>query len=116
MTTPRAERLEGPTYKIKVTLPDRVERLYLTVNHQDGKPYEIFIRVDRPELLEWITLTAVQVSRALQHGRPLADIAADMLAIHSGGHSLHVLPDGLQCYSLVERLGRQLAQHAAGIQ
>lgn len=112
----RTERLDGPTYKIKVTLPDRTECMYLTVNHQDGKPFEIFIRTDRPELFEWITLAARYVSRDLQRGRPLTDIAAEMIDIHSEGSSMHVLLDGTQCFSLVERIGRKLAEHARGIQ
>ena len=104
----------GPTYKIRVALPDRVEKIYLTVNHRDGQPFEIFIRADRPELFEWITLAARYVSRDLQRGRPLTDVAAEMIAIHSQGSSMHVLANGSQCYSLVERIGRELAKHAAG--
>ena len=115
MTIPSAERLEGPTYKIKIALHDRIERFYVTVNHQDGRPFEIFIRVDRPDLHEWVTLTALHISRDLQSGRTLADIATEMLSIHSGGSSRHVLPDGSQCYSMVERIGRVLANHARGI-
>ncbi len=113
--TPRHDVLTGPTYKIKVALAERTEKIYLTVNHQDGRPFEIFIRVDRPDLHEWLTLTALLVSAELRRGRPLADIAAEMLTIHSGGSSLHVMPDGSQCHSLVERIGRQLADHARGI-
>ena len=110
----RDPRLDGPTYKVKVTLGDRTEKFYVTVNHQGGQPFEVFIRVDRPELHEWVTTVALLVSDALRRGRRLADIAADLQAIHSGGHSLHVLPDGSQCFSLVERLGQVLARHAAG--
>lgn len=116
MTTPRLDRLQGPTYKIKVVLPDRTEKIYLTINHQDGRPFEVFIRVDRPELHEWVTSKALDISRRLQLGDSLANIAAEMLSTHSGGHSLHVMPDGRQCYSLVERIGRQLDEHARNIQ
>ena len=107
----RQERLSGATYKIVIEA-ERLYRLYVTVNEQDGKPFEVFVRCDHPQLYEWITAMTLLVSWLLQRGLPLDVIGRELRIIHSGATSAHFLPGGERCLSMVARIGAVLEQHA----
>lgn len=108
----RASVIGGPTYKVTIETPERTHSAYVTVNHQDGQAFEIFIRTDQPQLYEWVNAVTLLVTRLLRLGVPLAEIAAELQTIHSGATSMHFLPGGERCISMVARIGNVLAKHA----
>ena len=104
----RNEVLEGKTYHVR--LDDNCP-LFVTVNYQDDKPFEVFVRCDEPEVFEWTTLTTILITRLLRAGESLQDIATELQEIHSPRTS-HWLPGGKgRCPSLAARIGLVLEQH-----
>jgi len=103
----RPERLEGPTFCVRL---DDGRPLFVTVNEMDGRPVEVFVRIDDPELFEWITVLTLMISRALRCGESLETIAEDLMQIHSPRtnhfHRGHRFP------SLAARIGTVLAGYA----
>ena len=108
----RQEELPGATYKIVVESPERRYRIYVTINEQNGVPFEVFVRCDHPQLYEWITALTLLVSKLLQDGWQLGEIGRELQIIHSGATSAHFLPGGGRCLSMVARIGAVLEQHA----
>ena len=107
----RQEELPGATYKVVVETPERRYRVYVTINEQEGRPFEVFVRCDHPQLYEWITALTLLVSKLLQRGMSLKEIGQDLQIIHSGAASAHFLPGGQRCISMVARLGRVMERH-----
>jgi hypothetical protein len=107
----RADVIGGPTYKVTIETPDRTYRTYVTINDQDGNPFEIFIRTDNPQLYEWVNAVTILATRLLRLGVPLGEIAAELQTIHSGATSMHFLPGGERCISMVARIGTVLERH-----
>lgn len=107
MTDPikRHEILAGITRQVII---DDDTRVYLTLNFQDGEPFEIFMRCARPELYEWVTLATVLITRLLRSATPIEAIAAELRAVHSSGSTSHLLPDGRNAISIVSRIGEEL--------
>ncbi|HSH42350.1 MAG TPA: hypothetical protein VK973_09535 [Arenicellales bacterium] len=63
---PRPQRLDGCT--VRVPLEDG-RPLFVTINTlEDGRPVEVFVRLDDPELFEWVSVLTVMISRALRSG------------------------------------------------
>jgi len=58
--------LEGKTYKIKP--PNSEHAVYITINDQDGKPYEIFLNCKCPESHSWFMATTRLISAILRTG------------------------------------------------
>ena len=108
----RQEELPGATYKVVVETPERRYRVYVTINEQDGRPFEVFVRCDHPQLYEWITALTLLVSKLLQRGMPLDEIGRELQIIHSGATSMHFLPGGQRCLSMVARIGKVMEAHA----
>lgn len=108
----RQEELPGATYKVVVETPERRYRVYVTINEQDGRPFEVFVRCDHPQLYEWITALTLLVSKLLQRGMSLKEIGRELQIIHSGAASAHFLPGGQRCISMVARLGKVMEAHA----
>ena len=108
----RQEELPGATYKVVVETPERRYRVYVTINEQDGRPFEVFVRCDHPRLYEWITALTLLVSWLLQRGLSLGAIGRELQIIHSGATSAHFLPGGERCLSMVARIGAVLERHA----
>lgn len=98
--------LRGVTYK--ATLDDG-KPMYVTVNEQDGRPVEVFIRMDEPEIYEWVTTVTILITRLLRAGEPLEAIAMELQEIHSPKTSHFV--KGKQVPSLPARIGLLLEQH-----
>ena len=54
----RPVTLAGPTYRVR-TMDDA--RIYVTVNELGGRPFEVFVRLDSPELYQWVTAVTVKI-------------------------------------------------------
>lgn len=106
----RPDTLTGATYI--ATLEDG-KPLFVTINSDDsGTPCEVFVRMDNPDLFEWVTLVTVLITRLLRAGQPLDVVAAELQEIHSPS-SRHFIPGGGgECPSLAARIGMVLAEHA----
>ncbi len=106
----REDRLSGATWK--ASMPER-PHVYITVNQDaNGAPCEVFIRYDRADAYEWITAITVGITRQLQAGVSLREIAADLMEIHSPATSHFIPGGGGECSSLAARIGKVLMQHA----
>ena len=105
----RPDTLNGATYR--ATLDDG-KPLFVTVNSdENGAPCEVFIRMDNPELFEWVTLVTVLITRLLRAGQQLDTIADELQEIHSP-KSRHFIPGGGgECPSLAARIGMILKSH-----
>lgn len=101
----RQDTLDGATYKVR--LGDG-SPMYITVNSQDGQPYEIFVRHDAPELFEWATALTVLITRLLRAGQTMADIARELQQIHSPVTSHMILGTDEKCPGIVARIGQVL--------
>lgn len=103
----RPEKLDGRTYQAEVG-DDRT--MFVTVNEENGQPFEVFVRLDDPYLYEWITLSTLLITRALRDNASLKAIADELCQIHSPV-SGHHLPGGDYAPSIVAHLGRILREH-----
>lgn len=104
--TERLEKLEGATYKITVNTQEEVIKLYVTVNFQDGKPFEMFVNSSSPSFAEHMSVLAVFSSHMLRDGQGLGVIARYLGEIHSAftGH----MKTGGYCPSIYARIGETL--------
>jgi len=104
----RAERLEGPTYKVTL---DNDARMYITINESENQPCEVFVRLDDPALYEWIAALTILITRLLRAGQSLQAIGEELEQIHGPG-SRHMIPGtNIQSPSIVARVGRIFRQH-----
>lgn len=103
----RPHALSGATYKAVLK---EGERMYITVNEHDGEPFEVFVRLDDPDLYEWVGAVTVLITRLLRAGEALADIAKELQEIYSPLGS-HFIPGGGECPSVPARIGLVLAGH-----
>lgn len=85
--------------------------MYITINHLDGVPFEIFVRQDNAELYEWVTPVTVLITRLLREGVKLLVIAKELREMHSPV-SHHFIPKGGgHCPSIPARIGMVLEKH-----
>jgi hypothetical protein len=105
----RLEKLDGATYKITVSTLEETIKLYVTVNSQDGKPFEIFVNSSSPAFAEHMSVLAVFSSHMLRDGQGLGVIARYLGEIHSAftGH----MKTGGYCPSIYARIGEILLEH-----
>ena len=105
---PRELILNGPTYEIRT--PEGAE-LKVTINEQNGQPFEIFVQCDDAVIYQWVALATILITRLLRDGHSLNQIADEMQEIHcpSTGHYIPGTRDW--CPSLIARIGRTLKQH-----
>jgi hypothetical protein len=108
----RPDILEGYTYKIKApNAGGQTINIYLTVNEQDGRPFEVFMNCSDNTVYELVSVSMVLVSRLLRLGVSLETIAEDLEQVTS---ALTAHMDGQQwCPSLIARIGRTLKGHEA---
>ena len=104
----RPDTLRGRTYKASL---DNGKPLYVTVNEQDGRVVEVFVRLDEPEAFEWVTALTVLITRLLRAGEPLEAIAQDLQQVHSPRTAHWV--KGVLVPSLPARIGVVLERHLA---
>jgi len=102
----RPEILTGQTHKIKIPTTDGEFSFYITINFQDGKPFEVFINSRNARYAEHMAALTLMVSRMLQHGFDLHAIGQDLLLIHSP-ETGHMARGGF-VPSLYARIGRIL--------
>ena len=107
----RPEVLPGFTHKFKA--PNAQQEwinIYLTVNEDDdGVPFEVFINCSDSTIYEMLSVSMVLMSRLLQRGATLEEIADDLRQVQSA-HTQHM--HGNTWYpSLVARLGATLRDH-----
>lgn len=101
--------LHGQTHKIVVGLQDGPVKIYLTVCEYNGKPVEIFINSKNAEMAESMGALTIMVSRRLQDGGTVEQIAKDLEEVPSAitGHMMK----GGYCPSIHARIGRELLLH-----
>lgn len=106
----RPEKLDGATYKGHT---HDGKPMYITVNEKEGRPFEVFVRVDDPDLFEWMTALTVMITRCLRHGDTLAAIADELMEVHSP-KTRHFVDGGKgEAVSLAARIGTVLKEHRA---
>jgi hypothetical protein len=110
--TKRPDTLHGVTYKAEYTTQEGVDaQMYITINESESRPYEVFIRLDTPELFEWMTALTLIITRSLRAGESLQNIARELSEIRSP-RSRHMIPKGGgDCPSLAARIGKILGAH-----
>lgn len=108
----RPDLLQGFTYKIKApNAGGQTINIYLTVNEQEGRPFEVFMNCSDNTVYELVSVSMVLVSRLLRLSVPLETIAEDLEQVTS---ALTAHMDGQQwCPSLIARIGRVLKSHEA---
>lgn len=104
----RPEVLVGCTYKIK--WQHHKDNIYLTVNENEGRPFEIFVASMDLKNIEWTVASCLMVSRCLRNGENLIDLAK-MLQKVQGAHE-GAWAGGKYYTSLVQYIGVILEQHA----
>jgi len=61
----RPEALDGTTYKISPSCLDH--DVFIIINNYNGKPYEMFLRCDEPDLHQFFEWEAISTSKLLQN-------------------------------------------------
>lgn len=112
--TERNEVLSGATYKIKVPTNNEVVKVFITVNDQNNKPFEIFIRSSSPLFSEHVEIVSIFISHMLRDGQELDLVAKYLLSIYSSytGH----MKQGGYCPSIYARIGEILTEHSKNYQ
>lgn len=109
----RPDILQGVTYKAEID-GEKPFPIYITINSHEGKPFEVFIRLDDPDLFEWMVALTLMITRSLRAGETLQAIAQELIEIHSPA-TRHFIPGGGgECPSLAARIGKVLQGHCDG--
>lgn len=104
----RGYELSGRTYKIR--WPDLESPIFVTINHDnEGHPVEIFIASRNSTHNEWTVLTSVLISKLLQTGVPLEDVARQLKLVNLSTSTSY--DNGRHYGSLVSRIGFLLEDH-----
>lgn len=108
----RPDLLQGFTYKIKApNAGGQTINIYLTVNEQEGRPFEVFMNCSDNTVYELVSVSMVLISRLLRLSVPLETIAEDLEQVTS---ALTAHMDGQRwCPSLIAHIGRVLKSHEA---
>lgn len=104
----RPRLLDGPTYK--VVLGDD-SRMYITVNECEGKPFEVFVRLDEADKYEWVVALTTMITRLLREGQSLDVIGKELKEIHGPGTGHYIPGTGEWSPSIVARIGNILIKH-----
>lgn len=103
----RGDILQGVTYKIK--WPSLKASMYVTVNHLDGVPYEVFFASKDSRHSEWMTALTLMISSLLRNGVDPLSVSKELLSIVSAHDSAW---SGKKHYaSLVAKIGDVLDNH-----
>jgi len=62
----RPYKLDGKTYCIKPQIGNSDESLNITINNRGGRPYEVFLECQNPDLFQWLNFIGRCVSTMLQ--------------------------------------------------
>lgn len=103
----RPEILEGVTFKIE--WPSLSSSVYLTINHHDGRPYEIFIAAKDSRHDEWTKALSVLMSAIFRKFEDPTFVAYELKQIRSAMDPQYL---GGKFYgSLVSLIGHKLEEH-----
>lgn len=103
----RGYKMDGSTYKLR--WPDLPSPLFVTINQDDDGPKEIFISSTNALNNEWTTAVALLVSKLLQAGVPLMEVAGHLKRIVLSTSTSY--DNGRHYPSLVARIGHLLEEH-----
>ena len=106
MSQERPETLFGNTVEMDIPLPEGTIKVFVTINYQEGRPYEVFINTSDPKLNEHLAVMTLLISRMLQGGFSIEIIAEDLLSIESA-FTGHMAKNGYQP-SIAARIGKLL--------
>lgn len=108
----RQDNLPGATYKIKTPLSEHA--LYITINNQDGRPFEIFINSKAMEHFQWIVALTRIISMVFRKRGDLATLCEEMRSVFDpkGGY---FKKGGKFMPSLVAEIGDVIEQHCVGL-
>lgn len=99
----------GFTYRVR--LEENIS-VYITINNdEDEEPYEVFLRCDTPELIEWISALAFLISLCLQAGVLLEEIADSLLSISSPKTAHFITGTTERCPSYIARIAQIFVYH-----
>lgn len=104
---PRPELLQGHTYKIR--WPSLNSALYLTINEQDGRPYEIFIASKDARWHDWWTALTIIITSIFRKGGDVSYVGRELQQVQALNDS--TFKDGRNHPSLVAYLGYIIEQH-----
>jgi hypothetical protein len=111
------ESLEGSTYKIKTPLDDHA--MYVTINdmilnqgteHEQRRPYEIFINSKNMDHFQWIVALTRLMSAVFRKGGDVTFLAEEMQAVFDpkGGY---FKPGGKFMPSIIAEIGAVIEHH-----
>ena len=105
---PRPEILEGKTYKIKSPL--QAHALYVTINNDNGKPFEIFLTSKNVENQAWMNALALVITAIFRQGVDPSFLIHELISVHDpiGGF---IRKGGGFVPSLVSEIGRCIKEH-----
>ncbi len=117
----RPEALHGMTYKIKPVGAEHA--MYVTINdivlnagtdHEERRPYEIFINSKNMEHFQWVSALTRVMSAVFRKGGSLEFMVQELLEVFDpkGGHRRK---GGTWMNSVVAELGRVLQEHLLDI-
>ncbi len=106
----RPKVLDGRTYKIK--WPRRESALYLTINSQDGVPFEAFITSKDGSNAEWTTALTLMITAIFRKGGDFSFIPYELKQIQSVQDGAWV--DRRYFGSLPAYIGHIIEQHLNG--
>jgi ribonucleoside-diphosphate reductase alpha chain len=113
---PRAEALEGATYKLK--WPDSAHAVYVTINDvgDDGerRPFEIFINSKNMEHYAWTLGLTRMISAVFRRGGDVSFVAEELKAVFDprGGAWMQ----GRYVPSLLAAIGGVIERHLTGLE
>jgi ribonucleoside-diphosphate reductase alpha chain len=113
---PRAEALEGTTYKLK--WPDSAHAVYVTINdigdEGDRRPFEIFINSKNMEHYAWTLGLTRMISAVFRRGGDVSFVAEELKAVFDprGGAWMQ----GRYVPSLLAAIGGVIERHLTGLE
>lgn len=116
-TVERPEVLRGSTYKIKT--PDSDHALYIVINdivldegtdHEEVRPYEIFINSKNMEQFQWVVGMTRLISAVFRKGGNVSFMAEELKAVFDPKGGYWVKGEGL-VPSVVAHLGIVIEKH-----
>lgn len=105
---PRPGTLEGKTYKI--VWPHLASAIYITINDQNGRAYEIFI--NSKTTAPWMTALSRMISAIMRRGEDVSFIPEELQQVSSVADSAWI--EGQHFGSLIAFMGYVIQRHLEG--
>lgn len=113
----RPEVISGKTYKVKSPLAE--QSLYITINdivlnegtqHEQRRPFEIFINSKNMEAFQWIVGLTRMMSAVFRKGGDVTFVVDQLRSVHDprGGY---IMPGGVYMPSVVAEIGMVVERH-----